>query len=76
MNNSFTCRIHRKKFHTILENEILKDPRLSLEAIGAYALLESGYHEPSDFSEKIIEELIKVDYLCKIDEAFKDFKPL
>ena len=57
----------KKKF-VLLDREILLHPKISLEGIGAYGMIEAGISQVEDFPPHIINEFIDVGYLVEEKE--------
>ncbi len=62
----YLCLISHVKIFILLETEIIQDPRLSLEAIGTYGMLEAGLMKIEDIPENIKSQLIEVGVLEEV----------
>jgi len=53
----------------MLDKRIILNVHVSLEAVGAYAMLEADKDIlPSEFSEKVQAELVDIGYLVEVKE--------
>lgn len=58
----------RKNHFVSLNTSIIQDPRISLEGIGVYGMLESGAMKIEDIPKNLIKELIQVGVLLEVTE--------
>ncbi len=62
-----TIRSSESRSIVMLDKHIILNPNLSLEAVGAYAILESHKGlSPSYFRTEIQNELISIGYLVEV----------
>jgi len=60
------CPHDRKNPYVMLDKNIISDPRLSLEAIGIYGMLECEAIKLEEIPDHLLKELREIGYLEEV----------